>query len=190
MSKVLALCGYPRTGKDTIAEHLVSEHGWVRVAFADPLRMALYGLNPIVTYNGVNRRLADEVDENGWNWVKENCPEVRGLLQRLGTEAGRNVHGKNCWLEIAQKLIQRAHVQGKKVVLTDMRFPNEVAFLRKYQCFKMHVAKDGCGPVNNHASELMDYESIANCTILNNGSVEDLQQIVEHVITVDFGWTL
>lgn len=36
--KVIAISGYKRSGKDTIAEHLVNQYGFTRVSFADPLK--------------------------------------------------------------------------------------------------------------------------------------------------------
>lgn len=36
--KVIAISGWKRSGKDTIAEQLIKEHGFKRVAFADPLK--------------------------------------------------------------------------------------------------------------------------------------------------------
>lgn len=36
--KVIAISGWKRSGKDTIAEQLIKEHGFKRIAFADPLK--------------------------------------------------------------------------------------------------------------------------------------------------------
>ena len=44
---VIGLCGYPRSGKDAVAQYL-AKYGYQRVSFADPLRRALYDLNPYV----------------------------------------------------------------------------------------------------------------------------------------------
>jgi hypothetical protein len=44
---VLALSGWKSSGKDTVADYLVREHGWVRASFADALKLLVaqqYGI--------------------------------------------------------------------------------------------------------------------------------------------------
>ena len=73
---IIGLTGYARSGKDTVANYLVEHHGYTRVAFADAIRDALYELNP---YIANNLRVAEVVDDYGWDIAKTN-PEVRRLL--------------------------------------------------------------------------------------------------------------
>ena len=47
---IIGLAGYAQSGKDTVAKFLVENHGFERVAFADPIRDLLYELNPIVGF--------------------------------------------------------------------------------------------------------------------------------------------
>ncbi len=179
---VLALCGYPKVGKDTIAEHLVANHGFVRVAFADPLREALLALDPLVLVENNYGRLSTFVRTLGWTRCKES-PEVRTLLQRMGTEAGRNIHGEDCWVNLAWAKILG---QVKPVVITDMRFDNEVRMVRGlYKLdrnpFVAHIVRPGFGKVNEHASEQLDYSKIADGTFVNNGVSELLRDIDDFV---------
>ena len=43
---IIGLSGYARSGKDAVAQVLVSEFGFKRVAFADPIRDLLYEMDP------------------------------------------------------------------------------------------------------------------------------------------------
>src|SRR5581483_2011292 len=97
-SALLGLMGYAQAGKDTVAKLLVEEFGFTRIAFADALREALYALNPLIPFEGDHVRLRWLIDASGWEEAKVRHPEVRELLQRLGTESGRNVLGADVWV--------------------------------------------------------------------------------------------
>ena len=45
---IIGLSGYAQVGKDTVANYLVEKYGFVKVSFADPIREALYKLDPKV----------------------------------------------------------------------------------------------------------------------------------------------
>ncbi|MBT6872238.1 MAG: hypothetical protein HOA26_03225, partial [Actinobacteria bacterium] len=81
---LLGLNGPPGCGKDTAANYLVAEHNFTKVAFADPIRVAAFGLDPFV---GPGVRLSEIVAAYGWDQAKRSWPEVRRILQALGTEA-------------------------------------------------------------------------------------------------------
>lgn len=52
--KVIAISGWKRSGKDTIAEELIKQHGFQRVAFADPLK------NSVASEYGIPRSHCDD----------------------------------------------------------------------------------------------------------------------------------
>jgi dephospho-CoA kinase len=67
---IIGLSGYAQSGKDTVAKVLVEKYGYRRVAFADPIRDLLYGMDPLVPKgygeSVINYRLQDLVDSYGW----------------------------------------------------------------------------------------------------------------------------
>jgi len=78
MTNILGLSGYAQSGKDTIADYLVKNYGYTKISFADPIRKALYALNPkvnIADMLGVS--LAAVVDGLGWENVKAESPDAR-----------------------------------------------------------------------------------------------------------------
>ena len=85
---IIGLTGYARSGKDSVAKVLVDHYGFIRLAFADPIRDLLLEVNPILDKGN---RLSSLVDEYGWDIAKAQ-PEVRRLLQTLGVGA-RKVFG-------------------------------------------------------------------------------------------------
>jgi hypothetical protein len=136
MSEWIALHGVAEAGKDTLGRVLVERYGFTRVAFADPVREMALAIDPIVTLDTHNIddqchpdriiRLSHIVGERGWDDAKKYYPEVRRLLQRIGTDAVR-AHSPDFWRDLAQI---KAKQIGGKIVFTDTRFPNEGNMVR------------------------------------------------------------
>jgi hypothetical protein len=168
---IIGLAGYARSGKNTVADLL--GHKYKQVAFADPMRNALYKLNPIInTIDGVDVREA--VDELEWDTAKDHFPEIRRLLQVLGTEVGRHMIHENVWVDIAL----RGMLPTDDVVFTDVRFINEAVAIKKLGGEVWRIDREGVGAVNGHISEhaLKDWEF--DRIIENNGTIEDLMRAI------------
>lgn len=176
---VIGIAGYARSGKDTVADYLVEHYGYEKVSFSTPMKEAMYRLNPRITINeSVNNPIRIGVDVYGWEGLKERSPDVRGLLQRFGTEVGREMFGENFWVDYALNSI----VDGTKVVISDVRYPNEVNAIKALGGKVYRVERDGVGPANSHASEngLDGYEFDGE--LQNNESVEWLYRLIENQI--------
>lgn len=185
--KIIGLSGYARSGKDTVAEILVQQHGFERRAFADPLYEGLRLLNPIVGYVDERapagaqpdyHRLADLVEWHGWEALKSKVPDLRPLLQRLGTEVGRNLLGQNIWVEAATRNL---NPEGK-YVFTDCRFENEAAAVLARDGLVVRVRRPGYGPANNHISETGMDDWPFDVVIDNDRDLEHLADEVAGVL--------
>lgn len=176
---LVGLHGFQGAGKDTVAG-ILAESGFVRVAFADPMREALLALDPWIptsvpeTYVVPPYRLSALVKTYGWDFCKRTFPEVRRLLQAFGTEVGRKRFGEDFWVRQGM-----AQVGGKggQVVITDVRFENEVAAIKAHGGFVFNVVRPGHGPKGDHASE-QDLSHLCDRTIDNDGTLDDLVQTV------------
>lgn len=166
---IIGLSGYARSGKDTVAEYLVTHRGFKRVAFADPIRQILYDMNPSI--DGV--RLTTMVDEYGWDITKSK-PEVRELLQSLGYSARRNIN-PNVWIMAAFGIMRR----DENYVIADVRFRNEANAIKEFEGQIWRIERPGIEPVNAHISEWeMDgYEY--DWAINNDGTLEQLEYAVK-----------
>ena len=120
---ILGLSGYAQSGKDTTAELLCLNYKYKRQAFADPMRHALMIINPKL--DSITR-LSEYVDDYGWEIAKKN-PEVRRLLQVLGTDFGRKMLGEDVWVKM---LMDKLNYEDR-VVISDVRFPNEAEAIKK-----------------------------------------------------------
>lgn len=186
INDLVALSGYARTGKDTVAQILVDNHGFTRVAFADKLREALYAFNPIVRVNdddSVNfMYLQTLVDEVGWEEAKKFSPDVREYQQRLGTEVGRDVLGRDVWVIAALGGLD--YSQGQRYVVTDCRFPNEADYIWTHGGILVRVERPGVGPANSHISEVGLDNHLFDLRLLNDGTVDDLAGDIAELIGV------
>ncbi len=200
--KIVGLVGEPGTGKDTIADFAIEDYGARRIGFADKIYSAVLAMKPIAAL-GFHQseegklmpsvvRVNDIVSERGWRKGKDEIVEVRELLQRMGTEVGRNLFGEDFWVNLALNTL-RAYYQGsggelERFVFTDLRFENEEGGLRSFANHNMadlliiRLRRPGHGTVNAHASE-SNYDNI-RCDVLidNDGDLELLHDHVRIVI--------
>lgn len=164
---IIGFCGYAQSGKDTAAGFLV-ERGFKRLAFADMLRQSLYNLNPLVVQG---RRVQEIVDAVTWDVAKVEFPEIRELLQRMGTEVGRDLYGTNFWVD---RVMAQVKSSGDYVI-TDVRFPNEAKAVREAEGRVIRVVRPGTEAVNSHVSDTGVDTLEIDGTILNNDSMEEYE---------------
>lgn len=131
--RIVGISGWKRHGKDSAAKPLIAD-GLTLMKFADPVYDGLLALDPYVSTQRVPARpdlgeptdghrmvrLSELVATWGWDKVKEEYDEVRRLLQFYGTEAGRGIHGWDCWVDAAWRRAPEGDL-----VFTDVRFINE-----------------------------------------------------------------
>lgn len=165
---LIGLTGKKRSGKDTVADRLVSTHGYTRFAFADIMKEMLLRIDPWVQWSPVgNGRLSRLVDLVGWERAKEE-PEVRRLLQALGTEAGRALFGESFWIDRTFAQIAEFHSHGmfppRPVVITDVRFKNEADAVRAAGGLIVRLVRPDVVSSDTHPSETdldrYDYDEI------------------------------
>jgi hypothetical protein len=176
--EVLGLSGYARSGKDTVAEHLIETQGYTRISFADPMREALVALDPVIHLGGYPMGLASAVRMVGWEKLKGMSNDIRPLMQRFGTEVGREMFGQNFWVDLALSRIP----DGGKVVFADVRFPNEANAIRDLGGEIWRVEREGVVAANAHISERALDDYMFDSIIANTGTLEDLYAAVDALI--------
>jgi hypothetical protein len=182
--EIIALSGFARAGKDETAKVLVEEFGFKQVAFADKLREMLYQLDPLVAFEGPWLEEADGVtvqmviDKFGWDGYKETSygKEIRRLLQRLGTEAGRQTLWDSIWIDAALT----GFSADAKIVVSDARFFNEFDAVRSRGGEVWRIERPGVGPANEHASEMeaISYPHFAK-TLHNSRDLDYFRDLVK-----------
>jgi hypothetical protein len=190
---IIALSGYARSGKDTIAAAFIAAHPeYRRVAFADTLRAVALKANPVIPYDTMNDYELDHdplskvISEYGWDGYKESpyADGVRAFLQRLGV-AVREELGENAWVNAA--LVQATTADGlyalpENLIITDCRFRNEAQAVKDRGGIVVRVTRPGVGPANDHISEhdLDDYPF--DIIINNEDTPEDAARFLWSVV--------
>ena len=171
---IIGLAGYAQSGKDTVAQILVDNYGFRRIAFADKVREFVYELDfPMDPSFAETVGLQNIVEVSGWDEAKQH-KDVRALLQNLGVGA-RKVFGENFWVKQAL----REFSPEEKIVITDVRFPNEAEMVKRLNGQMWRVIRPGVTAVNSHISEnaLDDYEF--DFDIYNDSTVTALNMDIE-----------
>lgn len=209
---IIGIVGFMNSGKGTVSDMLVSDFGYRKMAFADPLKDAcsvLFGWDrKLLEGDTKESRLWREKTDQYWSAILGRTNfSPRTALQLLGTEAGRKVFGENIW--IASTMQRIAFQSSSQFVISDVRFANEVTAIRAAGGFVVRVKRgeepeyfqdallenqshymmwdnyDGLMAKkwpNVHASEWDWIGSPQDYLILNDGSLADLQSSVRVMI--------
>lgn len=184
---IIGLSGIARSGKDTVGNYLVEHHGFKKLAFADRMREMAYAIDPMidcdVTPAGgyIPLYFTDLVKHVGYDKSKDN-PQVRRFLQRLGTEAGRNVWGDDFWTNVVRdKIIHDGRFD--RWVITDTRFRNEAECVKDMQGFVVRIERTGIEAPNAHISERDLAEWNFDYFLKNDGSLDALYHAVDEMMS-------
>lgn len=180
--KLVGLTGKAGSGKNEAANALVAA-GWKQAAFADKMRKAVLALDPYIADDGNHFvRLSSIVSHEGWDEAKRSYPEVRRLLQRFGTEAGRDIHGEDCWVDALFRGFGGFGTISPSLVITDCRFDNEARAIHKRGGYVIEIVRSNLAPLSSgnssHASEAGVSDHLIDCRIRNDSSVEELHERV------------
>jgi hypothetical protein len=130
---IIGFVGFIGSGKDTAADYLVNFHGFRRDSFASTLKDAvsnIFGWDRTLIEGRTteSREWRDQVDT--WWAERLNMPNLtpRWILQQWGTEVIRNGFHNDIWIASLENKMRKTH---DNVVITDVRFPNEIKAIKK-----------------------------------------------------------
>ena len=197
---LIGVVGFIGSGKGTVGD-ILSDYGFIGDSFARPLKDAvaiMFGW-PRELLEGdteLSRRWREEPDAF-WSESFNRSFSPRDALQLMGTEAGRQVFHQDVWVI---SLLNRA--RGKDVVITDVRFQNEIKYIQENGGIVIRVRR-GDDPVwyedmslLNTESSRLEYMSKFNIhrsewdwvgcdfdyLIDNDGNISDLRKKIENVL--------
>lgn len=129
---IIGICGFIGSGKDTIADYLVNFHGFRRESFANTLKdavSAVFGWDRELLEGRTKeaRKWREQVDP--WWAERLDMPDLtpRLMLQLWGTEVCRKGFHDDIWIASLENKLRNSK---DDVVITDCRFPNEIASIK------------------------------------------------------------
>lgn len=185
MCDLIAFGHYAQVGKDTAARVLTDTGVWERFAFADKVRETLLAINPLfdtiptIANLQPTNRLSHIVETKGWEKAKENL-EVRRLLQEFATNL--RAVDEDMWLRPAEVKLEELRSRGMGMVITDLRFPNEAAWVAGQGGLLVKITRPGYGPSRDHESETALNDWHFDYTLDNCGTVKGLWEQVLGIV--------
>ena len=149
---ILGLSGKAGSGKDTMADFLVTRYGFEKASFAYALKSLCVNL--------------------GWNGQKDEAG--RKLLQDLGTVL--RTYDKDFWLRpVVSYIAKNPH---KHIVITDVRHINEAQAVKNIGGKLIRIDRENAysmGILQQHESELaLDKYTEFDKVIYNDGGFDEL----------------
>ena len=165
---LIGLYGFMRGGKDTVGDHLTNAYGYKRLAFGDPLRKVVYELYPE---------------------AQTDRTEYRRRMQDIGQHL--RAYDPGVWRDWVNRQIAEYRKYGFRVVVTDIRQPNEYEALRALGAFivrvdcPMSIIEKRAGAeiaLIGHETERHYGEYVPDTVINNNSTLEHLYSEVDRLI--------
>lgn len=183
---IIGLTGAAGAGKDTVARHLFTRYGYMKLALADPL----YAMISAMTGLTVEKMADRKVKEADIAWIGTS---PRRLLQTLGTEWGRGTLGDDIWIK---NLFRRIDNYSKAMrdwnnklgfVVTDVRFANEAQAIRERGGHIVEIVRPTPlagvpDEARQHSSEAGIPDELIDVQIVNDTDVAGLLARVDKAI--------
>jgi hypothetical protein len=204
---IIGICGFISSGKDTAANYLVGWHGFRRDSFAGALKDA------VAHVFGWDRELLEGLTTEARAWREQVDPwwaerlgmphlTPRWVLQYWGTEVCRQGFHDDIWIAALENRLRQ---RTGHTVISDVRFPNEVAAIRNAggrimwikrgadpewcntlidmrQNSTLGICTDYMQQFNVHASEWAWVGTRFDAVIDNNSSVEQLYEQLKNLV--------
>ena len=179
---IISISGKIGSGKDTIADIIMQYtpyHRWQVKKFAGKLKDIAEILTGVPKINFEDQEFKQQDMGPEWGMT------YRDLLQKLGTEAMRSGLHKNVWVNalFADFNIDEDE-QIHYWIITDSRFPNELAAVKKHNGITIKVIRDSGNTIGiTHTSETaLDNYTEWDYVIDNNGTLEELKTQVLSIL--------
>lgn len=211
---IIGVVGFIGSGKGTAADILVEKHGFVKLSFADAVKdatAAIFGWQrSLLEGDTPESREFRETKDEWWSAKFGRDFTPRLALQLMGTEAGRDVFHDDVWV----LALERKAEMYQNVVIADVRFPNEMEWMRSKGGFAVRVSRGpdpewyDCAVIANQSTDSNQRSSHVNMMVAqhkihysewawagqimdyhldNNGSISMLEADITHMLKVFTG---
>jgi hypothetical protein len=204
---IVGIAGFIGSGKDTIADYLITFKGFKRMSYAGPLKDAVAAIfdwdrELLEGTTQYSRQWRDTVDI--WWAERLNIPHLtpRFVLQQWGTEVGRRAFHDDIWIASVENKLRS---EKDHIVISDCRFPNELKSIKNAGGITIRVnrgpnpewydaavqynkgnkhAKSILEEYNIHASEYSSVGLNYDYYVDNSGTVDELHRKIDSIINL------
>ena len=173
MNNIIGISGKIGSGKSELVRVLRFE-GFLELNFSTKLKEAV-ALIFDVSLDRLYSRVGKETVDERWGL------SPRFMLQRLGTEVGRNLH-PDVWIYHVAKTCT-AFKENLKYVIGDVRFENEYKFVLSIGGVMWRIERPNSQEIepneSNHVSETEVELLPHHAFIANSGTLEELEKKVK-----------
>lgn len=196
--EIIGLTGNPNAGKDTVAITLNRNYGFRVVAFADALRLEIaesfgVGIWQFRDRQGKEAKLfslalgmshssafKERMSALGHDLSTSRSP--RDVMRLWGTEFRRYDDPEYWVTQLEDQISELARSGRRRIVVTDVRFPNEAALIRRlggeiWRVHRFHTL------ASSHLSDTAMGNERIDRDVHNEGTLLQLEHEVERLMT-------
>lgn len=209
---IVGVSGFIGSGKDTIADYLITFKGFKRLSYAGPLKDAVASIfgwdrDLLEGTTKYSREWRDQVDTWWSERLDINHLTPRWVLQQWGTEVGRRSFHDDIWIASIENQLRTAK---DDIVISDCRFPNELKSIKRMGGITLRVHRGENPPwydaavdyskgyytsgyeearkilesFSVHASEYSSVGLDYDHHIENNGTIDELHKTIDSIINL------
>ncbi len=194
--KVIGLCGYAQSGKDSLGSVLVSKAGYKRISFGDIVKEDLNTYMKELVHEDLKQKnilyLNEEIPFEKMDFLNPETNELKEILRPYMIWFGESLKRNNGMHQWTNRAFSKIQPEDTKLVITDVRRPNELEIFRNSRLFAMktkltkykyNINSDQYDKYNTDFDSLL----IEICQ-LNNKDMDDLT--IETLITAREEWLI
>jgi len=183
LPNVIGVTGNKYHGKDTISLYICKKYGFKQVAFADPIK-EICKILFCFTDDQLHGKSKD-ISDDRWFGLSP-----RNVIQHVGTELFRDKMKELSesfkdlfWVLCAKNKILKIREDNpeSRIIISDVRFPNEVAMIKDMGGIIIRVKRSSLETEkkDTHSSEILVNNLNVDVDIINDGSLNDLYNKVD-----------
>jgi len=142
---IIGICGFKSSGKDTVADYLIKEHGYVKYSFASVVKdiislMFGWSREKLEGLTKEDREWREQIDPWWSQTLQMPLLSPRYVMQYIATDLFRDSFHPDIWVKIVEN--QLIQCGNQNVVISDCRFRNEIDMIRRLKGIVIHVHRN------------------------------------------------